>query len=310
MPIIKTLRGVGYTPGVNLFGVPYDWRLPVDALMQSTNLLGTNNTFETDLRLLIERAFNASGGLRVHIVTHSMGGPTLLYFLNRRSLAWKDQFVASFVPIAGPFAGSLKALRAMVSGDDVGLEVPLVKWSLLNENDVMNNFRQAGSASYIAPDYDYYGAQIFVSTPKRNYSAADFGQMFIDLGAPVSARLWHRTKDLISDLHHPQVTSYCLYGWNVATEIHLTYPIGFPADPKVANQPVIDYSDLGDGTGESSSESGFFFFFAQVPLVPLFSLVECKVLTCEMDDWHSSDFCRTGSTRSTRRTRSTVASTS
>jgi hypothetical protein len=33
-------------------------------------------------------------------ITHSLGGPTILYFLNRRSLAWKDQFIASFIPIA------------------------------------------------------------------------------------------------------------------------------------------------------------------------------------------------------------------
>ncbi len=260
MPVIKTLRGVGYQPGQNLFGVPYDWRLPVDSLMSSTTLLGTNNTFEVDLRLLIEHAYNKTGGKRVHIVTHSMGGPTLLYFLNRRSLAWKDKYVASFVPIAGPFAGALKALRAMVSGDNMGLEVPLVKWSLLNENDIMNNFREAGSASYIAPDYDYYGDQIFITTPTRNYTAADFGQMFSDIGAPISSKLWHRTKDLISDLHHPQVTSYCLYGWNVATEIHLTYPIGFPTDPRVANQPKIDFSDLGDGTGKREHTSDWRIF--------------------------------------------------
>ncbi len=219
--------------------------------MASTNLLGTNNTFEVDLRLLIERAFNTSGGRRVHIVTHSMGGPTLLYFLNRRSLAWKDKYVASFVPIAGPFAGALKALRAMVSGDNMGLEIPLVKWSLLSEDDIARNFRQSGSASYIAPDYDYYGDQVFITTPTRNYTAADFGQMFTDIGAPVSAALWAKKKDLVSDLVHPQVTSYCLYGWNVATEIHLTYPKGFPTDPNTTHQPIIDFSDLGDGTGET-----------------------------------------------------------
>jgi hypothetical protein len=44
----------------------------------------------------------------------------------------------------------------------------------------------------------------------------------------------------------------------VKTEIHLTYPNGFPSNPQEVNQPIVDYSDLGDGT------------------VPLFSLVECK----------------------------------
>ncbi len=96
LPVIKVLQSVGYKAGTNLFGAPYDWRLPVDALMASRNLLGTNNTFEEDLRLLVERAFNVSGNKRVHIVTHSLGGPTILYFLNRRTLAWKDKFIGEF----------------------------------------------------------------------------------------------------------------------------------------------------------------------------------------------------------------------
>lgn len=70
--------------------------------------------------------------------------------------------------------------------------------------------------------------------------------------------LWDKAKDVISDLFHPQVNSYCLYGWGIKTEIFLSYPKGFPSDPRKVNQPVIDYSDLGDGT------------------VPLFSLIECK----------------------------------
>jgi triacylglycerol esterase/lipase EstA (alpha/beta hydrolase family) len=177
-----------------LFGAPYDWRLPVDALMASTNLLGTNNTFETDLRLLIERAYNVSGGKRVHIVTHSLGGPTILYFLNKRTLAWKTQYVASFVPIAGPFAGALKSLRAMISGDNMGMQIPILNWSLLSEAQIARNFRQSGSTAYIAPDYDYYGSQVFVETPTKNYTASDFGQMFTDLGSPISSEIWNRSK--------------------------------------------------------------------------------------------------------------------
>lgn len=132
---------MGYSPGKTLFGAPYDFRLPVDALMQSKTL-GTNNTFEEDLRLLIERAYNSSGNKRVHIVTHSLGGPTILYFLNRRPLSWKDKFVSSFIPIAGPFAGSLKALKTMVSGDNLGMEVPILDWSLLSVATIARNFRQ------------------------------------------------------------------------------------------------------------------------------------------------------------------------
>ena len=256
LQIINALKGVGYKAGQTLFGAPYDWRMSVDVLMR-TDVLGTNNTWSVDLTLLIERVVNSTGQ-KAHLVTHSMGGPTILYFLNTKTLAWKDRYVQTFVPIAGPFAGTVKALKAMVSGDNMGFQVPLLDWSLLSEADIARNFRQSGAAAYVSPDYDYYGDQVFVSTATRNYTSSEFRQMFLDIGSPLSAELWDRKKDLISDLVHPQVNSYCLYGYNIKTEIHLSYPNGFPSDPKKVNRPIADFSDMGDGT------------------VPLFSLIECK----------------------------------
>jgi hypothetical protein len=82
--------------------------------------------------------------------------------------------------------------------------------------------------------------------------------MWTAVGAHNASVLWNRTKDLISDLVHPNVKSYCLYGYGVKTDIHLTYTEEWPADPNDVIEPISDESDLGDGT------------------VPLFSLVECK----------------------------------
>jgi hypothetical protein len=92
----------------------------------------------------------------------------------------------------------------------------------------------------------------------KNYTSADWSQLFTDLHAPVTAALLNRTKKIIDELVHPGVNSYCMYGYGHPTEIHFTYE-SFPTNPEDVHQPIeIDDTDMGDGT------------------VPLFSLIECK----------------------------------
>ena len=272
-PIIESLESIGYSAGVNLFGAPYDWRLPVDYLMR-TDALGTNHTYEEDVRMLIERAYQSAGNKKVHLVTHSMGGPTVLYFLNHQTTEWRATYIASYIPIAGPFAGTLKALKSQISGDSLIGRIPILDISLLSEKDIARNMRSSGGAAYLAPDADYYGDQVFVTNTARNqtYTSAQLGEMWNDIGAPNTAALWNRTKDLISDLRGPQVKSYCLYGYGIETEIHLTYDKDWPSNPLDVNQPEVDYSDLGDGT------------------VPLFSLVECKSWLTEETDVNCKEY--------------------
>ena len=100
--IIGELEKVGFVGGKTIFGAPYDWRLPVDYLMK-TDVNMDGNTYETDLVNLVETAYITSGNKKVNFVTHSMGGPTALYFLNKQSTQWKNQYVGNFVAIAGPW---------------------------------------------------------------------------------------------------------------------------------------------------------------------------------------------------------------
>lgn len=82
-------------------------------------------------------------GCQVWLVTHSMGGPTALYFMNAMGAAWVSEFIEGFVPIAGPWSGSPDALRAQVEGTNFGLGIGDL--SLISASRVAKICRQSGA---------------------------------------------------------------------------------------------------------------------------------------------------------------------
>jgi len=257
-------KAIGYQEGINLFGAPYDWRKPMNTL------LNDKGDFADLFFTLVNDAYTKSGNASVHIVTHSYGGLNVLNFMNRYKPAnmtpaafqsWITTHIASFIPIAGPFSGTAKSLRAVLSGDTFGAPS-----FLINIDTVANLVREWGGAINLIPDVGFWPANFtFVRTPSANYSASeqDLVALFNAVGAAKSAAIFQTTKDSINDLTIPHVPTYCLYGYDHPTEISYTYDAGL--NSKAYNQPThIDVSDLGDG------------------VVPLASLLECQY-------WHEHE---------------------
>lgn len=187
----------------------YDWRLPATYI----------GSWYAQLKALIESTYTSNGNLPVHIITHSMGGPTGLYFLNQMDQAWKDQYVASFIPIAGPWTGAPNALRALVciffsyilviliayvqiSGDNFGLSVfgidILSKTSLrdvarqagktqhITSNSFLRSFFLTGGIVELIPNTDLNTNSVsFVNDGTMNYTIPDFPNLFSKMGSPV-----------------------------------------------------------------------------------------------------------------------------
>jgi len=243
--VIKSLEAVGYVAGKNLHGAPYDWRLPAPFTV--------TNGWYGQLQNLIETTFGNNGKRKVHVVTHSMGGPTALYFLNSMPQDWLDTFIASFIPIAGPWTGSPNALRAVLSGDNFGLSL----WNIdiLDKTKLRNVARKAGGIVELVPNTDINTEnKPFVSVSGKNYTILDFPQLFNEtIGSPATAEVYENVKTVVENLRAPEVPVHCVYGYGVPTEVFYTY-----ATADFSKDPVIDESDLGDGT------------------VPLYSLQECN----------------------------------
>jgi hypothetical protein len=253
--MIKSLEEVGFVRNVTLFGAPFRWVLHLQGIVDSE--------FGEDMKALVERAFVAAGNKKVHIITHSYGGLTAVYWMNNflpagfankaAWHAWIKSRVASFVPIAGPFSGTAKALRSLLSGDTFGAPD-----FLINRENMLPDVRTIGGAVQLVPDPGFWAQDFnFVVTPTKNYTATNMRAAMTDSGADVSASIFDHTHSIIDSLEQPPVQTYCMFGFGIPTEIayHYDEPLN---RTKIVQPALVDSSDLGDGT------------------VPMMSLLECQ----------------------------------
>lgn len=103
----------GYKPTRSILGAPYDFGLILDPAYQAE--------YFNRLQVLIEYSVNINGGKKAHLLCHSLGCNTGLLFLQTMTQQWKDQYINTYCPIGGPFAGSPKAIRTVLSGAHSGL---------------------------------------------------------------------------------------------------------------------------------------------------------------------------------------------
>ncbi|CAK9133963.1 unnamed protein product [Ilex paraguariensis] len=91
--MIDMLVGCGYKKGTTLFGYGYDFR-------QSNRIDKALN----GLKEKLEIAYKASGGRKVNIISHSMGGLLLSCFMSLHNDVFAE-YVNKWISIACPFQG-------------------------------------------------------------------------------------------------------------------------------------------------------------------------------------------------------------
>ncbi|KAJ4702533.1 lecithin-cholesterol acyltransferase-like 4 [Melia azedarach] len=84
----------GFQEGKTLFGFGYDFR-------QSNRLQGALDCFAAKL----EAVYNASGGRKINIISHSMGGILVKCFMSLHSDIF-EKYVKNWIAIAAPFQGA------------------------------------------------------------------------------------------------------------------------------------------------------------------------------------------------------------
>lgn len=135
--------------GYRVVTLPYDWRLHL-----------TGQTSE--LAVLIKQLRDETGRDRVDIVAHSMGGLLAKAYLNKRDAQGKkinEGTVRNLMMIATPHFGSVKALKALLSGED-----DFAGWGewLLDKDMMARIFTNMPTAYQLLPSNQYYNyKQVF-----------------------------------------------------------------------------------------------------------------------------------------------------
>jgi lysophospholipase-3 len=250
--IIEALENIGYVDGGSLVGAPYDWRLAPDGLDQKPTYSGVNTLpYFEKLKILIETTVAFNGGRKAHIISHSMGGPVALAFLHRQSTAWKDQYIASFIAISPPFGGSIKTVRAVLSGDN--FDAPVV-----HENIFWPVQSTCASGPWLFPQPCLWdNDEKIITTPTASYGARDWMNLLGDMPSLKQAQQMTQSGNLLTDtlgekeFVAPQVPVAILRGIGVETQIGYEYNVDFKNVNNYSSAPPptkVFSNKGGDGT--------------------------------------------------------------
>jgi len=106
--MIGQLERAGFRAGTNLFGVPFDWRLPP-----------TENKLCADLARTLHLATNDTAHRKAIVVGHSLGNLQILYCIQKVFGPETTSLMRALVAIAPPFAGSPQVARVLLSGAEM-----------------------------------------------------------------------------------------------------------------------------------------------------------------------------------------------
>ncbi|KAJ4456932.1 putative Phosphatidylcholine-sterol acyltransferase [Paratrimastix pyriformis] len=219
--LIDALVKLGYRPGVELRGMPYDFRMPAD-------MVDAERSWETFARL-IEDTYRQNGDRPAYLVTHSMGGLKMAYLLAQMPQEWKDRYVAGLVTLSAPWLGATKGLRVVVSGDNLGAHMGDIE--VLPHLDIRQTMRKSGGAVWMVPEAEAYADEILVQTNNRTYTGAQLADLFASLDPDTAAIYGHTRNQSIHVLGPPRVPTHCIYGTAVPTEGRLRYGDSFDQNP-------------------------------------------------------------------------------
>ncbi|KAM8717314.1 hypothetical protein ACLKA7_004076 [Drosophila subpalustris] len=225
--IANVLVELGYERRHNILGAPYDFRRAPNE----------NKQFFIDLKQLVEDAYEANNRTAVTFITHSMGSPMTLVFLQEQTLEWKTQYVRRQISLAGAWAGSMKAVKVFAMGDD--LDSFALSAKILRAEQISHP-----STAWLLPSPLFWKpSEVLATTPSRNYTMAQLEQFFNDIDYKTGWEMRKDTMRYTQNFSPPDVELHCLYGDGVSTVERLQYK-----KDSIAGETPKLVMGIGDGT--------------------------------------------------------------
>jgi len=229
--LVKSLLDVGYQHGVDLVGAPFDWRI---APKQNVELF-------KNMTKLVESTYARNNNTKVALLAHSMGNLFIYHLLQQHPQAWKDKYIDSFASINAPWLGSVKSVKALISGDADGHDWILPR---LEFREVSRTF---SSLAFMLPRPDMWPKDkqtVVIESfldEGQNYTVNDYEALFKQVGCEDCYSMWKDNWRTLGDLKPPNVTVHCIYSSGMLTSETLVYNKYFPdVSPSFMN---------GDGDG-------------------------------------------------------------
>ena len=133
--LVDAFIELGYERDSSIRGAPFDFRyfrmkaLPFEARKNLTRRFSPKRLapneqeeFFVNLKQLIETTYLENGKKKVILISHSMGSLYLLNLLNLKvDESWKNRYISTWFAISSPWTGSIRALKTMVTGDNMGI---------------------------------------------------------------------------------------------------------------------------------------------------------------------------------------------
>ncbi|XP_062084105.1 phospholipase A(1) LCAT3 [Humulus lupulus] len=277
--MIEMLIKFGYKKGTTLFGYGYDFRQSnrIDKLMEG-------------LKVKLETAYKASGGRKVNIISHSMGGLLVSCFLSLHNDVFA-KYVNKWICIACPFQGapgcindSLLTGLQFVEGlesfffvsrwtmHQLLIECPSIYEMLANpdfnwkKQPLIRVWRKQSKGGETSVELESYGplASINLFEEALRKNELDFDGKKIALPFNYAILKWaSRTRQVLNNAKLPDgVSFYSIYGTSFETPYDVCYGS--------KTSPIEDLSEIchtlpeysfvnGDGTvpAESAMADGF-----------------------------------------------------
>lgn len=105
-----------------------------------------------NLKQLIETTYLENGKKKVILISHSMGS---LYAMNLLNLKvdedWKKRYISTWFAISSPWTGSIRAVKTMVTGDNMGI-------FLFNDKRFKDMERTFPGIAFLLPNPAKFGA--------------------------------------------------------------------------------------------------------------------------------------------------------
>jgi hypothetical protein len=190
--------------------------------------------------------FARQNGSKIALIGHSYGCNVAHTFLRRMTLSWKSQYIAGFISLSGPFAGSFDALLAILSGSfsqSHGIGFSAAELAALARNVTSTNYLIPAAQLY---DHD----EVVVRLGNANYTHEQLDSMLQAHGLAAVAEWRSLIANVSSDMGAPDVPTLCMHGYNISTPFAIRYK-----DGTFSNAPsnVEVTSKDGDGIVPASS---------------------------------------------------------